>query len=335
MAMDFRLFLNSKDRIDAEDVVKLRREVFDDMIVSIAEAEGVFALNNVILDTCPEWEEFFVEALTDYCVNQARPSGYVSATNAMWLIDRISEDGHVRSDTELELLVKVIERATQVPETLATYALKQIAHAVIEGNGALVRDEHLIPGVIGKPEAQFIRRVMYGVGADGQVKISQAEVEVLFDLNDRTAEAENHPEWNDVFVKAVAAYLMMAAGYQSVSRETALRREEWLDENEIDVAGMLSRTLSSFGALMQSDAWAKGLEGGENASEEAWRQRNREDELDMIGSEPVTQTEAQWLVDRIGRDGVLHENEKALLSYIKQEAQHIDPVLNPLLDKVA
>ena len=70
--MDFRLFLNKKDRIDADDVIKLRREVFDDMIVSIAEAEGVFTLNDNIEDRCPEWDAFFVEALTDYCVKSGK-----------------------------------------------------------------------------------------------------------------------------------------------------------------------------------------------------------------------------------------------------------------------
>ena len=193
----------------------------------------------------------------------------------------------------------------------------------------------LTRGVIGKPEAQLIRRIMYGVGADGQIKISQAEVEVLFDLNDKTAEAENHPEWNDVFVKAVAAHLMMASGYQSISREKALQREEWLDDPDADVAGMLSRTLSSFGNLMNGATWEDAFQSNEAQMNEAWRRRNREDELENIAAEPVTQSEAKWLADRIGRDGVLHGNEKALLQYLKQEAEHIDPVLEPLLDKVA
>ena len=54
----------------------------------------------------------------------------------------------------------------------------------------------------------------------------------------------------------------------------------------------------------------------------------------MMDAEPVTQSEAKWLSERIGRDGVLHENEKALLVYLNEEAEHIDPLLQPLLDKV-
>ena len=333
--MDFRLFLNNKTSIDRDDVVKLRRDVFDDMVVSLAEADGIFALNDVVESTCPEWQEFFVEAMVDYCVNQAKPQGYVSATNAGWLKNRISKDGHVKSCTELELLVKVIERAYSVPETLASFALSEVAHAVIHGDGELVGDAELVPGVIGKAEAQMIRRIMYGVGADGRIKISQEEVEVLFDLNDQTIEADNHPEWNDVFIKAVAAYLMMASGYQSVSRQEALRREEWLDEDhDADVTGLLSHTLSSFGDLMRGKGWSDALQTGAAENNAAWASRNEQTEAAMMEAEPVTQSEAKWLSERIGRDGVLHENEKALLAYLSEEAEHIDPILQPLLDKV-
>jgi hypothetical protein len=55
----------------------------------------------------------------------------------------------------------------------------------------------------------------------------------------------------------------------------------------------------------------------------------------MITSEPVTEPEAQWLADRIGRDGHLHENEKALLRFLKQESSHLHESLKPLLDRAA
>ena len=333
--MDFRHYLKDASRIDAEDVTSFRREVFDDMLVSLAEAEGVFRLNDDVHDTCREWDEFFIEVMTDFCVNQARPEGYVTDTNAEWLIKQISNDGHVQTDSELELLIKIIERAATIPESLSTFALKEVAHAVLEGNGKLIGNEELIPGVIGSAEAKLLRRVMYGVGAEGRVAISKAEVEVLFELNDKTVEAENHPEWNDLFVKAVAAHLMMSCGYQSLPRDEVLRREEWLDETDVDVAGMLSKTLSSFGSLMRGSTWSDAFVDGESQMQEAWRKRNREQEHRAISSEPVDANEASWLVERIGRDGILHDNEKALIRYLKDESQLMDDALQPLLDKVA
>lgn len=333
--MNFRYFLKDASKIDAEDVIMYRREVFDDMIVSIREAEGVFALNDDVQNTCPEWDHFFVEVMTDYLLNQARPEGYVSETNADWLIAQINRDGHIQSDSELELLIKIIEKSARVPESLSVFALKEVAHAVLEGNGKLIGSDKLVAGVIGSAEAKLIRRVMYGAGEGGRVAISKAEVEVLFDLNDKTVETENHPEWNDVFVKAVAAHLMMATGHVALPRAEVMRREEWLDDTTVDVSAMLSNTLSSFGALMRGETWEGAFADGNKAMQDAWRKRNREEELNSIGSEPVDHGEATWLVERIGRDGLLHENEKALLRYLKEESPSLNEKLAPLMDKVA
>ncbi|MEM9278460.1 MAG: hypothetical protein AAGA76_07785 [Pseudomonadota bacterium] len=333
--MNFRYFLKDASKIDAEDVIMFRREIFDDMVVSINEAESVFALNDEVSETCLEWDQFFVEVMTDYCVFQAKPQGYVTETIAEWLIGQIAKDGHVQSDSELELLIKIIERAKTVPDQLSAFALKEVAHAVLEGNGKLIGNERLVAGVIGEPEAKLIRRVMYGAGEGGRIAVSKEEVEVLFDLNDKTVEIENHPEWNDVFVKAVAAHLMMAVGYKALPREEVMRRQEWLDDTSVDVAGMLSKTLSSFGELFRDNRFATATTNMQDRMDAAWRKRNREDELDAIGSEPVDHSEASWLVERIGRDGVLHENEKALIRFLKEESPQLDASLQPLLDKVA
>ena len=89
--------LTSKDRITAEDVVMLRREVFADGVVSRGEAEALFALDATATDKCQEWPVFFVEAIGDYIVHQEKPAGYISEDNAEWLVRAISRDGMVDS----------------------------------------------------------------------------------------------------------------------------------------------------------------------------------------------------------------------------------------------
>lgn len=332
--MDYRYFLKDQSRIDPDDVLNYRREIFDDMVVTRVEAEGVFALNDAVEETCREWDQFFIEVMTDYCVNQANPAGYMSENKADWLIEQISADDHVQSDSELELLIRIIERSSSVPQSLAAFALRQVAYAVLEGNGKLVNDETLKPGVIGEPEARMIRRIMYGVGADGKIAISRAEVEVLFDLNDKTIEVENHPEWNDVFVKSVAAYLMMACTGKAMPREEVLRREAWLEDTDVDVAGMLSRTLTSFSDLMKGSVWKEAFQSDHDAMEEAWAERNDASQSEHCQAEAVDGDEARWLVDRIGRDGVMHENERALVEYLKEESPYVDPALESLFEKM-
>jgi len=333
--MDFNLFLQHKNRISAEDVIKFRREVFQDIVVSRAEAEGVFALNNSIEDRCREWNEFFVEVMVDYCVNQAKPKGYMSENNADWLIKHVMKDGRLDSNSELELIVKIIERASEVPTQFVAFALDQISTAVLEGNGQLLNDESLKAGVIGAAEANLIRRAIYGVGADGRIMISKDEVEVLFQLNDSTIEAENHPEWTDVFIKAVTCHLMAADGFRVIDRKEAMRREEWLNDTSIDLSGLLSKTLSSVGNLMSAAIFPETIDTKSGMVEAAWEKRNASLEMAEQISNAIDPDESHWLVERIGRDGVLHENEKALLQYLKKESPQIHPSLQPLLDKVA
>ena len=78
--------LTSKNRITAEDVIMLRREVFGDGVVTRGEAEALFALDSTAKDKCEEWPVFFVEAVTDYLVHQEKPAGYISRENADWLV---------------------------------------------------------------------------------------------------------------------------------------------------------------------------------------------------------------------------------------------------------
>jgi hypothetical protein len=334
--MEFSHHLDNKERITDEDVIRFRRDVFQDMLVSRVEAEGVFALNNKIKDTSNAWNDFLVEVMVDYCVNQAKPQGYLSENNADWLVSQITKDGRVDTNSELELIIRVIERAKEVPTLFSAFALEQVAVAVIEGNETLLNNEQLKPGVIGAAEANLLRRILYGVGSEGRLSVSKEEVEVLFELNDMTIEAENHPEWTDVFIKAVACHLMAVDGFHAVGRKEALRREAWLDDTEVDVSGMLAKTLSSVGDLMKSGSIFGGaLRTGSDIMDEAWRARNEEMEINEAHTSVIDENESHWLVDRIGRDGVIHENEKALLNYLKQESPDIHQSLKPLLDKVA
>ena len=69
-----------------------------------------------------------------------------------------------------------------------------------------------------------------------------------------------------------------------------------------------------------------------------WRaefeERNRANEIRRAAPRRCRGEEARWIADRIGRDHVIRDNERALLSFIRQAAASIHPDLKPLLDKV-
>ena len=54
--------------------------------------------------------------------------------------------------------VKVIERAENVPDSLKAYALEQIRHAVLHGEGPTRCGNGLQPGTIGTSEVRLLRK---------------------------------------------------------------------------------------------------------------------------------------------------------------------------------
>jgi len=311
--------------ISAEDVLVLRRQIYADGIVSPHDANAIFWLN----ESCPsgdaEWAEFFVEALTDHMVEQQNPSGYLDDGNADFLARRILRDGKVTGATELELLVNIIEKAAFVPESLRLMVMDEIKRAVLEGEGILRRGKRLTKGAIVSAEVDLLKRVIYGLASDDNVFISRAEAELLFDLNDAIVGSESHSEWTQLFVCAIANHVMSARTWEVPSSETAERREAFLDSRD-GVIGFLGRVAAS----RLSDTLSALKNSADNAAA-----KQREIAARLAGAEMISHTEAEWLNQRIGRDGVMHANEKALLKFLKDEAPEIHPSLKVLVASAA
>lgn len=316
-----------RGQIEVRDVLDMRQNVFANGVLCKDEAIGLLAVQANCAVKCPEWDEFFVEALSDFLVDNVEPAGYVNEKQAKWLMAAISRGKHVASRTELELLITILEKSKRSPEVLSAFALSQIADAILDHKGPLV-DQSRRRGVVTARDVEMLRRVLYAFGGEGSIGISKAEAEVLFRLNDKSIEAENDPAWSDLFVKAIANYMMAVSNYAIPSREEALRREEWLNHKGED---------RSFFTRMMADG-LKGIMGAYLApsnAEAAFAERNARFENQENVASSVTQSEAHWLVERINRDGYIRANEKMLLSFLKKESQSIHPELQPLLAMVA
>ncbi len=316
-------------KVTADDALASRRAVYgDDGAIAPGEIDMLFRIDEAASAADPAWSALLAEAGVDYIVHQRQPSGYIDEANAEWLVERIGRDGKVKTATELELLVKVLEAARTSPPSLVQFALRQVQSAVVDGDGPLADGRVIVPGRVDRAEADLLRRILYAFGGDGGIAVTRAEAEVLFDINDATADADNDPAWLDLFVKAVANCIMAASGYVVPTREVALRREEWLDAPSGGVAGFFARMVSG------------GLRGVLEAyrapdDEDEWAERNARMDRAIATAEAVTDGEADWLAGRIGRDGSLHENEKALLRFIGNEAHDIHPALAPLIERAA
>ena len=308
--------------ITEADVLALRRTYYENGTISQEEAEGLAALDLRPGRKHPSWRMFFVEALTDYLVHQAKPEGYITAENADWLVARISKGGVVATANGFETLVHVLEEASFAPESLVHFALHQIRMGIIDGHGALSAGRLEGTPRVTAEDVDLIRRVIYAFGGDRAVAVSRAEAEVLFQINDGTEEDQNDPAWSELFVKAIANHLMAASGYQPPPRDVALAHEAWVSSRE-GVGGFLSRMLS----------------GGMSGVLDTYQQQDGEDlelarlerqKLEIVTSEEITEPEAKWLIEKL-RQHPLHHNERALLAFLKAESPRIDPALEAMM----
>jgi hypothetical protein len=320
--------IKARGSIKDADVLKLRRNYYEDGRITAEEADTIFALNDACPVQDPAWADCFVETITDYLVEQAEPEGYLTAENADWLIARIAKHGRVETKTELELLISVLDKARWAPQSLVRFALDQVRDAVINGTGPLRSGKTLEPGVVTEGDVDILRRILYSFGGDGNIAITQPEAEVLFEIDAATAGADNHPAWRDLFVKAIANCVMAASGYAAPPREVALARDAWLDRRgdlslEASLGGMAVGLKNLFGAYR------------EQSDEELAIARLSKQKVEIITHEAVTAAEASWLAQRIGRDGILSPNERALLMFLKAESRAMHPSLQDLVDKAA
>lgn len=320
--------IKARGSIKDADVLKLRRSYYDDGHITAEEAEIIFALNDACPVQDPAWADCFVETITDYIVEQAKPEGYLTTENAAWLIQRISKDGRIESKTEMELLVSVLDRARWSPQGLVSFALEQVKDAVINGDGPLRSGKLLEPGVVTEGDVDLLRRIIYSYGGDGNVAVTRPEAEILFDIDEATADADNHPAWGDLFVKAIANCVMTASGYAPPPREEALARDAWLDRRgDLSLGNVAAGMTSGIRSLFDSY--------GEQSAEERAIARLALQKVEIVTNEAVTLAEATWLAQRIGRDGRLTPHERALLMFIKSESPSIHPSLQALVDKAA
>jgi len=317
-----------RGEIAQSDVMKMRSLTYADGRITPEEAELLFQLNDASLTVTRTWNDYFIESITDFLVNQSEPMGYVTAENARWLIDRIGHDGRVDTRTELELVINVIDRARWSPESLVSFALAQVRDAVVTSKGVLRNGMRLEPGIIGEAEVELLRRILYAFGGDGNVAITRAEAEVLFEINDALVDGKPNPAWTDLFIKAIANCVMSVSSYAVPTREEALRRDAWLDyHTDLSPLNLVKKFVS--GGASPLDGYRR-LTREESALDRLERQR-----IEMIVNEQVTEGEASWLVERISHDGKVNENEVALLAFLRTESPDVHPVLKDLITRYA
>jgi hypothetical protein len=319
-----------RHHISADDVIAIRRAIYPDSAISRDEAEAIFVLDTAATSAVPEWRDLFVEAICDHVVHQASPPGYISDADAAWLTAQISKDGRVKSATELELLIRLMERSVDCPRWLAAFALEHVHHAVLAGDGPLANGQTLQPGSVSRDDVELLRRIVWAAAGPGRNAISREEAEVLFDIDEASENSENDPSWHDFFARAVANSILAAAGYEPPSREIAFARSAWLDTPSSGISGFFSRM---FSASVESilDAYRRPLPTFEGGMAE----RNRLAAAAEREASTIIGSEVGWLAERLVRSKTISRSEAALLQFLDRETGNLPPELRALLARAS
>lgn len=299
--------LKAAGTISADETLALRQQIWPDGRIDVGEAELVFALNDSVTRPSREWVDFFVEALCEYVIRQQDPRGYVDEAKAGWLTARIDRDGKVETLGELELLVKVLETATDAPGSLKQFALTQIERVVVTGEGPTRDGGSLGAGVISAAEVALLRRLLFAQAGDGPGSISRSEAELLFRIKDATRDADNAPEWRTLFVQCVGNHLMAYNSYRPIARGEAARLDRFVADSQVRVGGFLGRIVKA------------GL-SGEAFRQPAAQPERTDHDAAVAAARAIAPDEAAWLDARVDGDGMLDVLEIALLAFIEEES---------------
>lgn len=300
--------------ITADEVLALRRVAWPDGVIDADEAEAILAINDLVSDKNAEWTDFLVEAVGEYVVNGTQPKGYVAPETAAWLMANLDRDGRLDSMAELELMVRVLEKALGTPDSFKAYALNQIEHAVVFGEGPTRDGGVLDAGSITEAECKLLRRMIFASGGatDGnrQAAVSQAEAEMLFRIKDATLGAANAPEWQRLFVQGVGNYLQGWSTARGLTRERAAELETFMNDSSSGLGKFFGR-MTRVGRSDLNAAARDIFSGGEAPA--------RDIEGEARAAAQVTQPEQQWLDSRIAADHQTDPLEQALIAFLAED----------------
>lgn len=206
-----------KGAITPDDVGLMRRHLWPEGIGSRNEASTAIALDDACAQRCPEWTTFLVESVAAFVVWKESPGGQVSGQTAGWLLERLSDQGAIRSEAGMDILLHVLDLADGVPNFLSALALNQIRLALLPEPRGAYAERRGGGSTVTKRDLALIWRILRVTVDRGRLYLSQPERLVLLDI-DRLSE-RHHPGWRETVMLA-----------QPVSHRNAVDSRTWLSQ---------------------------------------------------------------------------------------------------------
>jgi hypothetical protein len=125
-------------------------------------------------------------------------------------------------DQRFQSLISAIEHAKiEVPE-LSAAALGDVLKGVITGEGPTAAGRVHFSRTLDPDDASLCARILTAAGGEAGAPVTQAEANVLFDIDAAAAERTDEGRFDDLLVKSVAHFALAEAGHAVPPRQVAL-----------------------------------------------------------------------------------------------------------------
>jgi hypothetical protein len=105
--------------IDANEVKELKEILYADGVIDTEEANLLFEINDAVSgkENDSTWESLFIEAITNYLLEDEDSPGEIDKEEAEWLFEKVSGDGQI-DGIEKNLLLNLKSKAKLFPSNL-------------------------------------------------------------------------------------------------------------------------------------------------------------------------------------------------------------------------
>ena len=117
--------------ITLADVRRLGREVLPDGVWSRDEADTLIALDRAVAVKHCSWSAFAIQAVVDCVVWTSRPTGYVDAETARWLVASLSA-GNGPTPVAEAIAFDVVREAERADEVLLAFVMRSAGGRILE-----------------------------------------------------------------------------------------------------------------------------------------------------------------------------------------------------------
>jgi hypothetical protein len=310
------------------DVRGLRGEIYGasreptrddlDRLIALGRSSGADA----------DFAELLAEVALDVLVRNVDPPGYLSDADAAWLSQRLSQGEGLACAAEFQMLERLIGHSVSVPQSLTSFAIREVETAILSGRRDGLGSTDHQPGVVTDADVEALRALAFAPTRGHSLHVDRGTAEALFDIAHATARAPNAPEFPDFFARAIGNYLM---GVDFLGTPEASDAREM--EADLDRPNGFRAFLSA--ALYARPDWRTATEAIGDVQEDEDRRINAQTDSAIAAQSHIGDEAGRWVLDHLTRDGELTAAEKRLLAFLRDEAASAPADLTALYPRAA